>query len=230
MNRQLVLSIQQHYQTSLNDFCWNNNPLLAETIASLETQENKFYYFWGDAGLGKSHLLQGCCQRLDQKGLSCAYLPLKVLQQWGPETLHGMENQALVAIDDIDTIANDYAWEEALFHLFNRIRDNKHSILLISGEYSPLASSIRLADLRSRLAWGLVFHLEDLDDEQKVMVLQKQAQKRGFDLPDAVALFLIKRCTRNMHNLSAKLEQLDAASLAAQRKITIPFVKEVLDL
>ncbi|KTC72434.1 ATPase regulatory factor involved in DnaA inactivation [Legionella birminghamensis] len=230
MTRQLVLEIQQNYDARLSDFCWGSNALLAQQIHSLFDNKTEPYLFiWGESGSGKSHLLQACCQMANSQNLQSAYLPLSLLKTWGPACLEGMEQQQLIAIDDINEIAGDSVWEEAIFHLFNKIRDND-AHLLISSTTSPAASAISLPDLRSRLAWGLTYHLEALNDDSKIKVVQQAAEKRGFQLKDSVALYLIKRCTRNLHDLLQILEQLDEASLAAQRKITIPFVKETLGI
>jgi len=90
----------------------------------------------------------------------------------------------------------------------------------------PLA----LADLRSRLSWGLVLQLNELGDNDKISTLKSRANKRGFELPTSVAQFLLNRCSRNMHDLQDLLDSLDKASLMAQRKITIPFVKHTLGI
>jgi DnaA family protein len=227
MNKQLALSIQLNQQTSLDDYYWGENTVLQRQINdSLQGGQERLFYLWGDPGCGKSHLLQGCCQ--SKQG--SAYLPLSYFKELGPDCLEGMEEQDLIAIDDIDAIVSDKKWEEALFHLYNKVRDNGHSILLISGKSPPSGLTLQLEDLRSRIAWGLVIHLKELNDDLKVMVLQQQAKKRGFTLANSVVLFLINRCARNMHHLLELLDTLDAASLAAQRKITLPFVKRVLGI
>lgn len=231
MNQQLALAIHLNYQATLADFCWGKNTLLQQQLQrSLTQTDERFLYLWGDAGCGKSHLLQGACQAMSQKNQSVAYIPLTLLKEWGHESIEGIEEQALVAIDDIDTIATDKAWEEALFHLYNRIHDNGKTILMISGKQAPAVSGIQLADLRSRLAWGLVFQVNELPDDLKMVALQQHAHKRGFNLSDSAALFLINRCARNMHDLYQILDRLDEASLEAQRKITIPFIKSTLNI
>ena len=120
--------------------------------------------------------------------------------------------------------------EEGLFHLYNRIRDNQHSQLVISGCHSLKNLPIILPDLRSRLAWGLVFQMNELDEENKLMVITQQAQAKGFHLPETVGNYLIKHCARDMTKLSQIIDELDKASLIAKRKLTIPFVKQSLNL
>ncbi|WP_298627580.1 DnaA regulatory inactivator Hda [uncultured Legionella sp.] len=230
MNKQLALAIKLSDEATLADFNWNNNGLLQQQLERMLTlKEDRLLYLWGPPGCGKSHILQGCCQAINSKQ-SAIYLPLALLKDWGPQTLEGLEEQTLVCIDDINTIAQDADWEEALFHLYNRIKDMEQGLLIISGNHPPSQSTINLADLRSRLAWGLVIQLNELSDEEKINTLKLHALKRGFDLPESVGQFLLNRCSRNMHDLHQLLNRLDDASLAAHRKITIPFVKDTLKI
>lgn len=230
MNTQLALAIKLNDEATLTDFNWENNALLQQQLQRMLTfKEDRLLYLWGAKGCGKSHLLQACCQAVNS-GHSTIYLPLTLLQEWGPQAIEGIEEQALICIDDIDVIANDPCWEEALFHLYNRVKDEEKGLLIISGNQAPTVSPIRLADLRSRLSWGLVIQLNELSDEEKINTLQQHALKRGFELPESVAQFLLNRCSRNMHDLHQLLNLLDDASLAAHRKITIPFVKNILNI
>lgn len=229
MNRQLALAIQLNEEATLSEFCWGNNSILHQQIdIMLQGQGEHLIYLWGTPGCGKSHLLQACCHALTQQAV--IYLPLLSLKQWGPQVLEGIEQQTFIAIDDLDSIAGDKIWEEALFHLYNRIRDQGETRLLMASRASPAQSPICLADLRSRLSWGLVVELHELSDEEKITTLKLHALKRGFDLPTSVGQFLLSRCTRNMHDLNQLLQKLDDASLQAQRRITIPFVKAILNL
>ena len=141
-----------------------------------------------------------------------------------------MEKQSWISIDDLDAIATDAAWEESLFHLYNRVRDNGQTTLIMSGKLPPASMPVQLPDLRSRLSWGLVIQVNELDEHDKINSLKMHAKKRGFELPATVGQFLLKRCARNMHDLNSLLDRLDEASLVAQRKITIPFVKDVLGI
>lgn len=229
MIQQLPLAVQLNDDATFADFCWNRNRLLQDALLrTFEGECERFFYIWGAIGSGKSHVLQACCQRMSALNRSVTYLPLNLLKEWGPQVLEGIHEHDLVAIDDIEAVVGDPIWEEALFHLYNRMRDQNQNILVMTAKMPPLYSEVKLPDLRSRLAWGLVLQLNDLDDMDKVSVLKLRAKKRGFHLSTQVCQYMMNHCARNMHDLFDLLNRLDQASLAAQRKITIPFIKDTL--
>jgi DnaA family protein len=172
-------------------------------------------------------LLQAACQQAADLKLSVAYLPLLEIGELNAEMFTGLEQLSLVCIDDVQALAGDAQCEEALFHLYNRMRE-AGSRLLIAGDVAPSALPIVLADLQSRLSWGPVFHLQDLNDENKISALQLRARTRGFELTEEVGQFLIRRSARDMTSLFALLDRLDEASLAQHRKLTIPFVRDLI--
>jgi len=177
--------------------------------------------------MGRARHRQTACQKVSAAGATPAYLPLGQADEVSPEVLAGLEHLALVCIDDIQAIAARPEWEAALFHLYNRIRETA-TPLIMSGNAAPRAVDLKLADLSSRLSWGLVLQLHALNDEEKIAALTLRAKGRGIELPDDVARFLLRRCPRDMPGLFELLQRLDLASLAAQRRLTIPFVRELL--
>jgi DnaA family protein len=196
-------------------------------VASANTGDEQFLFLWGLANAGKSHLLQAACQQAANSGLSVAYLPLTEIGELDPEMFTGLEHLSLVCIDDMQAIAGNESCEEALFHLYNRMRESG-KIMIVAGDVAPNALPIKLADLQSRLSWGPVFHLQELDDENKITALQLRAKMRGFELTEEVGLFLIRRSARDMASLFTLLDRLDEASLAKHRKLTIPFVRDLI--
>lgn len=126
--------------------------------------------------------------------------------------------------------AGDELWEMAIFDLYNRILESGKTRLLITGDRPPRQLNLGLPDLASRLDWGQIYKLQPLSDEDKLQALQLRARLRGFELPEDVGRFLLKRLDREMRTLFMTLDQLDRASITAQRKLTIPFVKEILKL
>lgn len=185
-------------------------------------------YLHGSAGAGKTHLLQALCASAGQRGEAAAYLPLTDLIALGPELLSGCGDLAWVCIDDVELIAGRRDWERALFALHQQLDEHRGG-LLVACSLPPAASGITLADLRSRLGGGLVLTLHALDEPEQIAALQLHAQIRGFELPDETAQFLLRRLPRDMTSLCGFLDELDDASLAAQRKLTVPFVREVVE-
>ncbi|MFT0212568.1 DnaA regulatory inactivator Hda [Pseudomonas sp. F1_0610] len=184
-------------------------------------------YLWGNSGVGRSHLLQAACIRVQDRGDRAVYLPFSIVAEHGIQILDNLELCELVCLDDIQMVVGKPEWEEALFHLFNRLRDaGRH--LLIGADASPKKLGIKLADLESRLSMALVFQLQALSDSDKLRALQLRASRRGLQLSDEVGNFILTRGERSMASLFDILEQLDQASLQAQRKLTVPFVKAVL--
>lgn len=207
-----------------------NASLLAAVHSALEQEHSTYIYFWsGDAG-GRSHLLHAACAELSQKGMAVGYVPLDKRAYFVPEVLDGMEQLALVCIDNIECIAGDEEWEMAIFNLYNRILETGFTRLFISGDRPPRQIDLSLPDLASRLDWGQIYKLQPLSDDDKLQALILRAKLRGFELPEDVGRFLLKRLDRDMRTLFATLDHLDCASITAQRKLTIPFVKEALAL
>jgi len=218
---QLPLRLSLRDSATFENFVDTGNEL---AVQALGRGRDDSIYLWGPSACGKSHLLQAACHAAAREG--AMYLPLTELVA-GPELFTGLESRAVVAIDDLDVIAGQPAAETALFHLYNRVREaGGRMILAASG--SPAALGMTLPDLVTRLGWGLVFRLHPLDDDGRRRALQLRAERRGFDLPDDVADYLLRRHARDMNSLFALLERLDEASLAAQRRLTIPFVRELL--
>ena len=183
-------------------------------------------YLWGAKGTGKSHLLQAACQVMGEQGAPAAYLPLAELP--APDVLEGMENVPLVCLDALECVAGREEWEEVIFHLFNRVLD-AGGRLLIAARARPGELGLCLPDLVSRLGWGVMLRLQPLDDEEKVAALALHAQRRGLALPAEVGRYLIRRESRDLPALIGLLDRLDLASMAAQRRLTVPFVREVLE-
>lgn len=184
-------------------------------------------FLWGEPGTGKSHLLNACCREACQNGLSVSYLPLAGLREYGPGVVDGLEHQDLVCLDDVDLIAGDDAWERALFNLFNRLREHGNRLIATAG-VPPAELPIHLPDLKTRLGWGLTLRVQPLNDDEKLLVLGAYARSLGLDLPPQVGRFLLSHHRRDLSSLKRLLDELDHATLAAKRKLTIPFLRTCL--
>ena len=188
----------------------------------------KQVYIWSPHSGGKSHLLQAACHQASKNQRTVCYLPVAEIIEQSVQVLDELEQLDLVCLDDVDLMAQSPDWEEALFDLINRMRESGNSLLLAASS-SPEALDIKLPDLRSRLAWGPVFQLQALSDAEKREALRIRAGQRGLELPDNVAEYLMRHYPRDLFGLFERLEVLDTAAMAMQRRLTIPFVKSVLD-
>ena len=189
-------------------------------------QGEKQMYFWGDSGLGKSHLLQASCNLAAKNQQTVCYLTQAEIQDQSTEIFEGLEQVDLICLDDIETWLTDSAWEVALFDLINRVRENNHRLLMASAQ-PPDEAMVTLPDLRSRLSWGPVFQLQNLSDKEKYQALRFRAKQSGLELPENVADYLMQRYPRDMFGLFERLAVLDKASMAMQRRLTIPLIKSV---
>ena len=224
MALQIPLGLKLREEDAFSNFVAVGNEQL---VGSLQCDDDNMIFIWGGTSVGKSHLLHAWCKLQAEAGRSVAFLPLAQHAELSPEMCEGLEAMDAVALDDAQAIAGVPAWEEALFHLFNRLRDAEKRIL-IAGEATPSGLGLKLQDLVSRFNAMLIMHVTDLSDQAKINVLKQKASDRGLGLSEDVAQFLLRHYPRDMSKLMALLNQLDHASLAAQRRLTIPFVKQVM--
>ncbi len=228
ISNQLTLGVGlKDEATFLNYFAGKNTLLVEELKKSARGSSERVIYFYGSGGQGSTHLLQACCHEANQNGLSSVYIPLADLIDFSPAIFEGMESLNLVCIDDVHVIAGKPLWEEAFFHVYNRIHD-AGGHLIVTANASPKSLGIALPDVVSRLSAGIVFQLQPLTDDEKLRVLIMRAERRGMTLSEEVGKFILTHCPRHMSTLFAALDALDKVSLAAQRKLTVPFVKTVL--
>ena len=235
---QLPLPIHQVEDDTFDNFYAENSLLLLDSLRhNFDDVQQPFFYIWGGKSSGKSHLLKAICNHYLLNQRSSSYIPLDKSHYFAPTVLDNAEQLVVVCLDNLHAVAGDEEWEKAIFDLFNRIREQQglftqgqKTLLVISADCPPHQLAIALPDLRSRLTWGEVYRLNDLNDEQKRTILQRYAYQKGLELSDEVANFLLKRLDRDLHILIEKLVELDHASLQAQRKLTLPFVKEILGL
>lgn len=235
---QLPLPIHQIDEDTFDNFYSENSEVLLESLKRNFTDvQQPFFYVWGSKSSGKSHLLKAVSNHFLLNQQSSSYIPLKKANYFSPLVLDNAELLNVICLDDIQAIAGDAEWELAVFNLFNQIREQqglfsegRKTLLLISADCPPHQLNIKLPDLRSRLTWGEVYQLSDLTDAQKCHILQQNAHQKGIELSDEVAQFLLRKLGSDLEELSKILDKLDQASLQAQRKLTIPFVKEALSL
>jgi DnaA family protein len=222
---QLALPLQLADHAVFASYLESGNEALVATLAGIAAEkEGHGCWLWGVAAAGKTHLLQAVCEAAGDRA---AYMPMSTVAGFGPEILDGLSSRELVCIDDIDQVAGQPDWEVALFDLCNQLFDAGLQ-LLVSAKSAPRESQIELADLRSRLARLPVFQIHALGEDERVSALKLRSRHRGLELPDETARYLLKRSRRDMASLYELLDVLDKEALRAKRRLTIPFVRDVL--
>ncbi len=227
MAEQIPLSLKLSDSATFENFFPGANIAVLNFLKSYMQKPAEFLiYLWGREGAGRTHLLQACCHY--QMDRTAIYIDLTE-KDLTPEFLTELENVNLICLDNIDHVFKNAAWELALFNLYNRAY-SQNSHLIIAGLTQPLQSNCCLIDLRSRLCAGLVLQLNALNDEQKILALQKRAENRGLFLSVDSAQFLLNHYPRHTHALFSALEILDQASMVNKHRLTIPFIKRILKI
>lgn len=232
--KQLPLAIRLRDTSVFASYFAGHNRSVVDALTALSARRAGAHdgptcvWVHGGPSVGKTHLLQAMCARARADAQSAAYLPLREVAQLGSEILSGYGEFSLVCLDDAEAVAGRPDWERALFRLHQEL-DEQSARLVVSGAAPPAALPFKLADLASRLNGGVVLTLQPLDEQEQVAALQLRAQLRGCELPEDTAQFLLRRLPRNMAALCAFLDELDEASLSAQRRrLTVPFVRGVM--
>lgn len=220
--RQLVLDLGAEKPQTLDTFVVGQNAELAQLLRQFANPANgmpneRFVYVWGEAGAGKSHLLHALAARPRARYIAAG----------ADEDCYLFDDAiTLYLMDDCDMLSPDA--QIAAFALFNQVRENG-GLLVSAGDKPPAGLTLR-EDLRTRLGWGLIYQLHGLTDDEKIAALTQAAQARGISLSSGVLPYLITHFRRDMRSLSAMLDALDQYSLETQRPITLPLLRELLQL
>lgn len=225
---QLPLALKLDAGASLEGFVADGNAaLLSHLHAIVAGERHDTIWLAGAPGAGKSHLLQAVSSEVAKRGRRAMYVPLAQSDVFGPDLLTDLDGMDLVALDDVERVAGQPAWERRLFTLLNELPQLPASVLLASVAL-PHDAGFALADLRSRAAGGVTYRVVPLDDAGRLTALQQRAARRGIDLDESAARFLLHRVRRDMREVCAWLDHLDSAALAAQKRVTIPFIRAAL--
>lgn len=243
--KQFALDLSQPQKATLNNFLatgnaallahlqllvsgWKINP--AET--SLHALNYRWLYWWGAMGSGRTHLLSALNNAAAQLHLQHFSLQANEPVSWVSledklPLFLSQERATIITVDDVDQL--DERLSAALFRILNLVHGSHNLHIFMAGNSAPAGLQLR-EDLRTRLAWGLVFQVQPLSDEEKMQALQQAATERGLNLSPEVLPWLLQRFYRDMPNLMALLDALDAYSLEMKRAVTLPLVRELLQI
>jgi DnaA family protein len=226
--RQLTLGVQLKERATFASFLTARNQELVAHLCHLAAATPAgATWIAGPHTAGKSHLLQAVCAAVPA-GKRAAYLPLETLLPFGPGTLDGAELLDVACYDDVQTIAGLPQWEQRLFSLWQQALE-RNTTMLFAARENPAHVDFELPDLKSRLASSAVFAVRELNDSEQIEALNLRAHLRGFELPADTARYLQRRYPRDMRTLCEILDTLDDAAFAAQRRLTVPFIRDVID-
>lgn len=226
MSAQLPLALRFPADQQLEAFVGPEG--IPSALAALASGANAdWLYLAGPEGSGKSHLLLGACAEAQRQGRRALYLPLAAVAGRVAAALEGLDGVELLCLDGVEAIAGQRDDEVALFHVHNRARASGTAMVYAARD-NPAALGLQLPDLLSRLGQCTRLTLEPLADDGRRQVLQQRAARRGLSLDAAVLDYLFRRVGRDLGSLSSLLDRLDRESLAAQRRITVPFLRQLL--
>lgn len=229
---QLPLKISLRDDASFETFvaAQESVALLISRLQSFEKQHSAgCFYFYGASGVGKTHLLQAACRFYTQNDQQSVFFPMSSGNlPLIPDVLQGLEVTDLVCLDDIEAVIGDEAWEQALANFLAKSRVHGHKVLL-TGKHSLMDWPVKTESLLRELMSIVPVELESLAEiDDIILALQRHAQQMGFDLPADVGRFLIKRFSQDLQELLTVLKLLEQATLIEKRRLTLPFVKDVL--
>ncbi len=239
MSNQLVLNLKLRAGSAFGNFIPGRNAQALERVSAAvgalpanwaamnHPPGLTSIFLWGEPGCGKTHLLEAACRAAHDAGGSPAYVSFQDAHQFPVALLEGLEQAGLVALDDLQCMAGQSAWELAIFSLYEQLRA-RGGVLLTAARVNPATLGIGLPDLASRLGAGLVYQLHLPTDTDKLLALRQRSTQRGMDMPENVARYILAHSPRDMHALFELLDRIDQASLAAQRRLTIPFVRSLI--
>ncbi|MEO6519370.1 MAG: DnaA regulatory inactivator Hda [Pseudoxanthomonas sp.] len=225
---QLPLALRYPPDQRLENFIAAPPAAIAQLQALADTQGADWLYLAGVSGTGKTHLALALCAAAEQAGRRAAYLPLAAARGRLRDALEALEGNDVVALDGLEAIAGDRDDEVALFDFHNRVRSAGLNLLYTAREV-PDSLALVLPDLRSRLSQNARIVLQPLDDQARAELLRERALRRGLVLEEAAIEWMLSRTDRSLSSLVALLDRLDRESLAAQRRITVPFLRQVID-
>jgi DnaA-homolog protein len=220
--RQLLLDLGPEKPQTLDTFVVGHNQELVQLLHRLAQRSatalsERFIYLWGEGGAGKTHLLRALAAMPAARYID-ADAPADAFT-FAPDI-------TLYLIDDCNRLPT--ASQIAAFNLFNQARE-QGAALVAAGSTAPAVLPVR-EDLRTRLGWGLIYQVHGLTDDEKIAALNQAAHARGLTLSPGVLPYLITHFQRDMRSLSVMLDALDRYSLETKRPITLPLLRNLLQL
>ena len=224
---QLILPFKNNDGYTFANYVVGTNGDLIDRLLEWRGEPTAFW-LWGVADAGKSHLVRAACHWHVDRGAKAAYAPLASMPQ-DPEPLGGLSRQYLVVLDDVQCWLGHFGLECALLELYEDLSADGHRLVVVANR-PPAQCEFSLKDLGSRLRAASVHEVVELDDHGKGLVIAGRARRRGLEITPEVVDFWLARSERGLSSLIKDLERIDRAAWSEQRRLTIPLLKQVLNL
>jgi DnaA family protein len=229
MSIQFPLAFEFQANQGFNTFFTASNQ---ETVSQLQElirgTGQRQIFLYGEAALGKSHLLQACCQFAHAQGMNPFYYPFEAKRLPSLSMLENLEDVKLVCFDNINEIIGNLDWEQAFLNFLNQDVENNNRLIL-TARTNPKEITVKLPDLKNSLNLGVALELNPLEESEIINALIHKASYMGITISRKVGHFLVTHYASDLPSMWVLLEQLDKATLSAQRKLTIPFLKQILE-
>ncbi|MDJ0654802.1 MAG: DnaA/Hda family protein [Xanthomonadales bacterium] len=225
--QQLLLPLDRAEESVFGQFVGNSgvvSTLQAVARGGLQT----WCYLKAGVGQGKTHLLMATCHLASDARRRCGLLTAESLVEAGPECLAGLNGVDLVALDDFDRLAGRADWAEPLFHCFNAWRD-QGTVVLAAGQQPIRGIDTPLPDLASRLQGMTELRLDPLSEDDRAELLRRRSSRRDVPLSEEVIGYLLRRQARDPASLVGLVNELQDASLAVKRRLTVPLARQILE-
>ena len=206
---------------TFDNFIVGENKKLFNSLIDFQNSD-QIILLYGSKSSGKSHICEAILNECDG-GHILVNDRLKLIN------LTLTDYYSLVVIDDLDKLAVSKECEEKLFTIINNQILNKKPVLVTSSK-DINECNLNLKDLSSRLSSDKIFTISDLDDSDKINMMISYCSQRGLEIPDKVLSYIINNCSRDIYFICALIKSIDSASMSTKKKITIPFIKKVLQL
>lgn len=219
--KQLALELASPPAPTLDNFVVGENAEVLAAVRALARGDagERFVYLWGGSGSGRTHLLRAVLREWRDAGRTTSLYTREALP-----SAAAISATDAIAVDDVQQLPPPAQIE--LFNIYNILKESS-GLLLVAGDVPPARLALR-PDLLTRLAWGLVYEVHALSEDDRRAALRDYAIARGFELPREVADYLLARAPRDLSSLRALVDMLDRLSLEQKRAITVPLARELL--
>ena len=225
---QIALPLSFDRQFSFDNYFSQQRKLIVDNLMSLiASQGEPIIGLWGGSGSGKTHLINASAHYARQQDLSFQLYDGIELARYDADLFEDLETCQVLAVDNLDALCGHRKWEEKFYQLINISRNEELKLLFTLTE-NPSYLNCQLADFQSRLSWGLLLQLPTTGENEIANIIKLRAAMLGIDLSEEVIGYLLTHYSRQLTEQIELLRILDNASLSAQKRITIPLIKQTL--